>query len=76
MAPSTMRQTSSCRFPSSPFTLFQGEFTTGGESYSKALELLIDGEKTLQLATVYQRYGYNLYTRGRYVDSLKYGRTK
>ena len=75
MTPSTMTQTSSFRFPPSPFT-FQGEFTTGGESYSKALELLIDGEKTLQLATVYQRYGFNLYTRGRYVDSLKYVRTK
>ena len=75
MTPSTMTQTSSFRFHPSPFT-FQGEFTTGGESYSKALELLIDGEKTLQLATVYQRYGYNLYTRGRYVDSLKYVRTK
>ena len=76
MTPSTMIQTSSFRFPVSPFNLFQGEFTTGGESYSKALELLIDGEKTLQLATVYQRYGYNLYTRGRYVDSIKYVSTK
>ena len=54
------------------FNLFQGEFTTGGESYVKALELIRDEEKTLQLATLYQRLGYNLYTRGIYAESIKY----
>ena len=54
------------------FNFFQGEFTTGGESYVKALELIRDEEKTLQLATLNQRLGYNLYTRGVYADSIKY----
>ena len=44
----------------------------GGESYNKALDLIRDEEKTLQLATLYQRLGYNLYTRGTYADSIKY----
>ena len=41
----------------------------------KAMELIRNKEKTLQLATLYQRYGYNLYTRGTYPESLKYVRS-
>lgn len=56
----------------SMYTNAKGEFTTGGESYVRALELIRDEEKTLQLATLYQRLGYNLYTRGIYAESITY----
>lgn len=51
---------------------FQGEFAAGTKSYTKALNLLRNGEKTIQKAFLYQRLGYNLYCRGKYAESIKY----
>lgn len=54
------------------FTNAKGDFASGGDSYVKALDLLRNSDRTLLKATLHQRLGYNLYTRGLYDMAIKH----
>ncbi|XP_045195289.2 uncharacterized protein LOC123550885 isoform X2 [Mercenaria mercenaria] len=50
----------------------KGDFVSGANNYQSALDVLVGTEKYLQLATVYQKMGWNLHRQGLNAEAVQY----